>query len=199
MKYSDVMLIAVALAIDASAMAISNCTIYKSSITRKKQLAMPVLFAIFQGLMPLIGFYVATLFSSSSTHIMDFLSSAIFFVLSAKIFVEIFKNNKQIVFTIKEAREKSKKQKTAVLSFSILLIQGIATSIDALVVGITLSNLAFSIMLAMFIIALITFIMVSVSLLLGKHFEFVFGKYSDLVGAIILLFLAIKSLIKALL
>ena len=81
---------------------------------------------------------------------------------------------------------------------SVLFLQGVATSIDALVVGITLINLTFSIFIAVLVIALLTFIVVGIALLLGQKLGCAFGKYADYVGAIILLSLAIKSLIQAL-
>ena len=75
-------------------------------------------------------------------------------------------------------------------------MQGIATSIDALVIGITFVELTFSIWLAILVIAVITFIIVGLCVLFGKKLGHVFGKYADFVGATILLILAIKSLVQ---
>ncbi len=198
MKLYDIILIAISLAMDASAVTISNCSTYKRTLTTKRKWAMPIAFAIFQGIMPLIGFFIGSLFSSLIGKIAGFLSSAIFFILSGKIFIDIIKEKRECVCTLSEQKENSEKEKTAILTIPVLLLQGVATSIDALVVGITFVNLSFSVFLAVLVIAVLTFIIVGVALLLGQKLGCAFGKYADYVGAIILLILAIKSLIQAL-
>ena len=198
MKLLDIILIAISLAMDASAVTISNCTAYKRTLTKKRKWAMPIAFAVFQGIMPLIGFFVGSLFSSFIGKIAGFLSSAIFFILSGKIFIDIIKNKRECVCTFSEQKENSEKEKTAILTISVLILQGVATSIDALVVGITFVNLTFSVFLAVLVIAVLTFIVVGVALLLGQKLGCAFGKYADYVGATILLALAIKSLVQAL-
>ena len=198
MKLYDIILIAISLAMDASAVTISNCTAYKNTLTNKRKWAMPITFAIFQGIMPLIGFFVGSLFSSFIGTIAGFLSSAIFFILSGKIIFDIINEKRECVCTLSEQKALCEREKTAILTMSVLILQGVATSIDALVVGITLINLTFSIFLAVLVIALLTFIVVGIALLLGQKLGCAFGKYADYVGAIILLALAIKSLIQAL-
>lgn len=198
MKLYDIILIALSLAMDASAVTISNCTAYKRTLTKKRKWAMPITFAIFQGVMPLIGFFVGSLFSSFLGKIAGFLSSAIFFILSGKIFIDIIKDKRECVCTFSEQKAQCDKEKTAILTIPILLLQGVATSIDALVVGITFIDLTFSIFLAVLVIAILTFIVVGIALLLGQKLGCAFGKYADYVGAIILLTLAIKSLVQAL-
>lgn len=195
MNYYDISLIAVALAMDASTIAISNCTAYKDSLTRKKEFAMPILFAFFQALMPLIGFFVGNIFSSFLEQIAGYLSSAIFLLLSGKIVYDIIKEKNESGCTIKE----QEKQKHAILTFSVLILQGVATSIDALIVGITLVNLNFNILIAISIICFITFIMVWLAVIFGKKIGNVFGNYAEWVGAILLFILAIKSFLQTIL
>ena len=160
MKLYDIILIAVSLAMDASAVTISNCSAYKNTLSTKRKWAMPVAFGVFQGIMPLIGFFVGSLFSSVLGKIAGFLSSAIFFVLSGKIFIDIIKDKRECVCTLSEQKEKCEKEKEAVLTIPMLILQGVATSIDALVVGITFVNLTFSVYLAVLVIAVLTFIIV---------------------------------------
>jgi putative Mn2+ efflux pump MntP len=76
-------------------------------------------------------------------------------------------------------------------------LQAVSTSIDALVVGITFIDLTFSLWLAIAIIVLTTFVIVSLALALGKKLGCMFGKYADYVGATILLILSIKSFVQA--
>ena len=80
---------------------------------------------------------------------------------------------------------------------AVLLVQALATSIDALAVGVTLINLTFSVYIAVALIAVVTFIFVSVALIFGKSLGKLFGGYAEWLGAIILFILATKSLIEA--
>ncbi len=196
MNYYDISLIAIALAMDASAITISNCTVYKNSLTRKKEFAMPFLFSVLQAIMPLIGLFVGSIFSSVLQENVGYLTSTIFFILSLKIVYDMIKDNKECEYTIKEAKQSKEKQKRANLTFSILFLQGIATSIDALVVGITFVNLTFNIFIAILMIFFITFIIVFLALTLGKKLGCVLGKYAEWLGAILLLTLAIKSFVQ---
>jgi putative Mn2+ efflux pump MntP len=76
----------------------------------------------------------------------------------------------------------------------VILVQAFATSIDALVVGITLNEYTIPFYLSVIIIALVTFGLVSLALLLGKKLGKVLGEYSNYVAIFIILFLAIKNL-----
>lgn len=197
MNLYDVILIAVALSMDAGAITISNCSVYKNSLDAKKQWSMPIFFAIFQGIMPLIGFFLGSLLTFIRGDFASYLSSAIFFILSGKIFIDIIKDAKEKTCTLTEAKGECKKEKKVQnLTFLVLILQGIATSIDALVIGITFAQLTFSIWLAILVIAVITFIIVGLCVLFGKKLGHAFGKYADFVGAFILLILAIKSLVQ---
>ena len=191
MELYEIILIGIALSMDACALTIANCSTYKNSLTRQKEWAMPIAFAIFQGAMPLIGFFIGSLFSGVIGAIADFLTAIIFFALAAKIIFDLVKDMKT------EATSTNKSTKTAKFSFTILIIQALATSIDALAVGVTLVNLTFSVFIAVGIIAVITFILVSLALAFGKSLGKWFGCYAEWFGAGILILLAIKSLIES--
>ena len=190
MNLLDVILICVALSMDAFAITISNCITYKKTLTPFKQWSMPVAFAIFQGVMPLIGYFVGSTFAGYLQNYAGYLVSAVFFILAGKIIFDIYKD--------KKCDESSCECENAKLGFGTLIVQAIATSIDALIVGVTLSlSLTFSIGWAVTAIALTTFVLVSVALLLGKLLGKALGSYADWVGAGILLIIAIKNLIEA--
>ena len=193
MNLYDVILIALALSIDAGAIAISNCSVYKNSLSAKKQWSMPIFFAVFQGAMPLLGFLLGNLLSFVQSDFASYLSSAIFFILAGKIFIDIIKDLKEKDCSLEKCKEEQKVQN---LTFLVLILQGVATSIDALVVGITFVNLTFSVYFAVLVISLITFVFVSLCVVFGKKLGKIFGKYADFMGATILLILAIKSLVQ---
>lgn len=190
MNVLDVILIGVALSMDACALTIANCSTYKNLFKQKKAWSMPVFFAIFQGLMPLIGFFVGSFFSKHLSAVAGYIVSAVFFALAIKIVIDIKKSK------CDEKNDKVCERKS--LSYPMVLIQALATSIDALLIGVTLSiGLTFSIWWAVLLIAGVTAILVSVALLIGKFMGAVFGKYAEWVGATILFALAVKELITA--
>ncbi len=198
MNLLDVLGIGVALSMDACALTIANCTAYGKALTGKKGLAMPLLFALFQGLMPLIGFFVGSLFAKYLSSIGGYLTAAVFYVLCGKIIFDIVKDYREAKeFDLNGKSERTDSQKKN-FSFAMLLVQAIATSIDALIVGVTLSfELTFSIWWAVLAISAVTFALVLLALLLGKSIGSLLGKYASWAGAAILFVLATKTLIEA--
>ena len=195
MEILDIILIALALSMDACALTISNCTVYKCDLTAKKEWSMPIAFGLFQGIMPLIGYFISNIFSSITGKVAGFLTAGIFLFLAGKIVYDIFKDKDQQFCPIKDENSNKKSNFT----LSVLLLQAVATSIDALAIGVTFINLQMSVFVAVLVIALVTAILVSLALLFGKKLGKLFGAYAEWIGAIILFILAIKSLIQAIL
>lgn len=190
MNVLDVILIGVALSMDAAALTVANCATYRTGLTTRKKWAMPIFFAVFQGIMPLIGYLVGWVFADMLSKISGYLVSAIFLFLAIKILIDYIKESKQS----ETCGEEQQKQ----LTYKLLLLQAVLTSIDALAVGVTLGlELAFSVYFAVLIIAGVTFAIVSIALVLGDSIGKAFGKYSSVFGFIILLTLAIKTFIEA--
>lgn len=193
MQILDVILIGIALSIDACALTIANCATYGCSLTKKKEWLMPITFAIFQGLMPIIGYYIGFAFKEYIGEAIKHISASIFLLLAIKIVFDIIKESKEK----KQINSPTKCQKNTCLTITVLLVQAVATSIDALAIGVTFINLKFSVFIAVLIIAIITFMLVSIALFFGKSLGKIFGKYAEWVGAIILIILSIKSFIEA--
>lgn len=191
MNVLDIIFIGLALSMDACALTISNCAVYKNSLNKKNELSMPIAFAIFQGIMPLLGYYIGSLFSETIGNFAGYLSAIIFFVLALKIVIDIYKDNSY------QITEQKVQKNTAKLTLLVLLVQAVSTSIDALAIGVTFINLQFSVYIAVIIISLVTFVLVSLALLFGKKLGDLFGQYAEWLGAIILFILSIKSLIEA--
>lgn len=203
MEILEIILIGVALSMDACAITIANCTAHKCELTRKRELAMPIFFAIFQGLMPLIGYLIGSLFAGYILAYTDYLTAGIFLFLAIKIVVDIFKEKNAEKCCALKAETPSLnsceiKKKKSSFSVWIILIQAVATSIDALAVGVTFINLTLPVYAAILIIVGVTFLLVCAALLFGKTLGKLFGEYAEWIGAGILFILAIKSLIDAL-
>ena len=103
MNYFDVIMVGLALSIDACALTIANCTAYKDALTRKKAWRMPATFALFQGLMPLIGFFVGGLFAKYLQAVSGYITSAVFFALCGKIIFDIIKESRELKEVGKDA------------------------------------------------------------------------------------------------
>lgn len=195
MNILDVILIGIALSMDACALTIANCATYGKNLTKKNEWSMPIAFAIFQGVMPLIGYFVGSTFADSIKGFSGYVTFGIFFILAMKIVFDIVKEQiekNKIIEVDKNAVETQK------YTYGILIVQAIATSLDALFIGVTLPlELTFSVYIAVVIIMVITFILVTIALLFGKYLGKLFGKYAEYVGAIILFILAVKKLIEA--
>lgn len=191
MDILDIVFIGVALSMDACALTIANCVEQRCSLTKKQAWSMPILFALFQGLMPLIGYLIGSLFYEYIGSYGKYLTAAIFFALGLKMIFDVIKEKRQGNNEEDDcARAKSKN-----LTLGVVTIQAVATSLDALVVGITLNKYALPPFVSVAVIAVVTFALVSLSLLLGKSLGKVLGKYSNYVAIVIILLLAVKNLI----
>lgn len=199
MKILDIILVGVALAMDAFALTIANCTTYKDSLNRKKEWGMPIAFAIFQGVMPLIGYFLGSLFFSYVENVIGYITAGIFFLLALKIVIDIIKDKRAEKKKEKDCElcNNAPEKKTAKFTIWVLLLQALATSIDALAVGVTLVASPINVFVAVGIIAGITFVIVTASLFIGKYLGNLLGDYATYFGALLLFALSIKSLIEA--
>ena len=230
MTVYDVILIGIALAMDAFAITVANCAAYGKTLTKKQAWSMPIAFALFQFLMPVTGYYIGSLFAEYIGGVSKFLTAAIFFALSLKIVIDNLKKPRAEVTErqdaadravaaagtageggsgVKDTSAESAKNrgagcacpahKDATLKFSVLILQAVATSIDALIIGVTFAaELSFSVFFAGGIIGTVTFILVAAALLFGKYLDRLFGKYAEWLGAVILFALAVKNLAEGL-
>lgn len=184
MKIYEIILIGIVLALDAFSVTVANCTIYKKDLNKLKSLSMPFAFAIFQFIMPLIGFFIGSLVASYITEIAKYITAGVFFILGIKIIIDILKPKEE------DVKENN-------FTFWLLIIQGLATSIDALVIGVTFAIRIVEFLPSLFaslIIGIITFIICLIALFIGKKLDKVFDKYAEWIGAIILIALAVKNL-----
>ena len=145
--------------------------------------------------MPIIGFYLGSLFAGFLAPASGYITAGVFLLLSGKILFDIVYERKKEKYSDGETPKKPEN-----FSFVLLLIQAVATSIDALLIGFTFacSGLADP-FIPCIIIGATTFIIVSVALFIGKSLGKLLGKYAIVFGACILFALFVYNLVKAVL
>jgi putative Mn2+ efflux pump MntP len=177
----EIFLIAVGLAMDAAAvsMAIGART---KNIGRAAVLKPSAMFGLFQGVMPLIGFVVALAFANIVEAYDHYISFVILAILGGKM--------------IYEGLHESEEEKEVGLGLRLLTVLAIATSIDALAVGATLAFLNQNIILSAFIIAVVTFALSAISVVIGhKIGEKLEGK-AEVFGGAVLVLIGTKILVE---
>lgn len=176
----ELVLIAVGLAMDA--FAVSVCKgLSMSKMEWKKAVIIGLYFGGFQALMPLIGYVLGVGFEDK----IKSLDHWIAFVLLVFIGMNMIKE----AFEIKE--ESNDK-----IDFKTMIILSIATSIDALAVGVTFAFLNVNILLAISLIGIITFIISMIGVKIGNVFGDKYETKAELAGGFILIFLGAKILLE---
>ena len=178
-------LLGVGLAMDAFSVAMAN-GIRDPKMCGAKMCGIAGIFAVFQGLMPLIGWIcihtVVQYFHAFQAWI-PWIALALLGYIGGKMLYEGIKSQSCPVVP-------------AVLGFGALLVQGIATSIDALSVGFTIANYLLPMALAAaLIIAAVTFVICMAGLYVGKKAGSCLSGKAGIVGGAILIFIGLEIFI----
>lgn len=185
----EVLLTGVGLSMDAAAVGMTN-GLNEPKMRLTKILLIALFFGVFQGVMPLIGYFAGTLFAEAVASIAPYVALVLLGFIGGKM--------------IYEALKKSKEEEEAVKNLGVgaLTVQAIATSIDALAVGISLlalngiGALKVNIFAACAIIAACTFVISLAAVFIGKKFGTVLADKAELIGGIILVAIGLKIFIE---
>lgn len=182
----ELLLLAVGLSMDAFAVSVCKGLGMKK-VTLKAQCTCGVWFGGFQALMPLVGFLLGTLFAAAIQAVDHWIA----FALLALIGVNM----------LREALEKHDcdccKESSADLSVKTMFVMAIATSIDALAVGISLAMAGdVNIVLAVVLIGVTTFLLSALGVKIGNIFGARFEKKAQCAGGVILVLLGVKILLE---
>lgn len=192
LSIGELLLTAVALSMDAMAVAISS-GILAGKVRIKDAVLMAFFFGFFQFLMPVAGYYIIPILSSVfGDGVIGFVNTADHFIAFALL---AFIGGKMIYDSIKNDDEEGADS----FAFKTLLLMAIATSIDALAVGITYNTLALTTGFFWFAVAsigVITFTLSLLGVLLGKKLGNAFKRWAVLGGGIVLVGIGIKILVE---
>ena len=181
MDIFSILFIAIGLSMDTFAVSISNGLSIRN-LTFTKALPIAFSFAFFQGLLPLLGWLLGI---GIEKYIVEFDHWIAFLLLS-------FIGVKMIFESLTISDEKAKTD----LNFLTIVGQSVATSIDALIVGVGFALLNYSILTPVFIIGAVTFFFAMIGLRLGKFFGVTFGRTVEIIGGIILIGIGLKILVE---
>jgi len=180
MEFITIIIIAVGLAMDAFAVSIvSGATC--SQVKVKHALRMALFFGAFQAFMPLIGALAGVTIKGFITGWDHWIAFALLTAVGAKMIYESFKI-------------KPGKQDLDPANLGVLLVLSIATSIDALAVGITLSLIIAGLVIPVTIIGIVTFLLSYLGVFIGKKFGHFFESKIEALGGLVLIALATKIL-----
>ena len=179
--YLESMALGVGLSMDACAVSMAN-GLNEPQMKKHKLFLIAFMFGLFQGVMPLLGYLLGNVFLQYIEKFIPWIALGILSFLGIKMIIEGTKKNKE---------EKVKK-----LTFQTILIQAIATSIDALGVGITFADYKIlEAVVAVLIIGVITFSICVIAVLLGKRFGDKLGNKAIILGGIILVAIGLEIFI----
>ncbi|MDU6743581.1 putative sporulation protein YtaF [Peptoniphilus harei] len=181
MNFISVLLIGVGLSMDAFAAAICKGLAIKKNFL-EKSLVIALFYGVFQGLMPLIGYFLGSIFAEK----LQAIDHWIVFVLLGLIGLNM----------IREARDKTCPVEEDRLDIKNLFMLAIATSIDALAVGVSFAFLKIRISLAVLVIGLTTFIISFAGVQIGKFFGITLKDKAQVAGGVILILLGTKILVE---
>ena len=185
MRFYEIVLIAVGLAMDA--FAVSVCKGLKmSKVDYKYTFIIALFFGVFQAaLMPLLGYFLGNAFANSIAAIDHWIAFILLAFIGGKMIYEAIKNEGEGYCDLK-------------YDFKEITLLAFATSIDALAVGISFAFLQVEIWSAASYIGVITFILSIIGVLVGNRFGVKFKSKAEFAGGIILVLIGIKILLEGL-
>ena len=188
MNYIDVFLTAISMSIDAMTVNATN-GLQESNMSKKKMLLISFLFGLFQFLMPVIGYFIGFSFKKYVEIYIPWIAFALLTLLGVKSFIDWIKdfNKKEIICLEKVGGGK-------------ILVEAVATSIDALCIGFVYLNYSINdAMLVFGIIGIVTFILSFVAVYLAHFLGDKIKKWAGLIAALVFIAVGLKILLEGIL
>ena len=183
--FFELFLIGVGLAMDAFAVFVCK-GLAMNKVNKKQAVVIGLYFGGFQALMPFIGWFLGVSFQKYITSIDHWIA----FILL------VFIGGKMILEAVKEPDIEEIREKDPPLDHKEMLMLAVATSIDALAVGITFAFLDTPIVEAVVIIGVTTFALSVFGVFVGNFFGTKYKKKAEIAGGIILILIGVKILLE---
>lgn len=176
-------MIGVGLAMDAFSVSVTDgIMLGRAKLSQAVKIAL--FFGLFQFLMPVIGYAAGSTFAEVIESFAHWVAFCILALIGGKMIYE--------AFTDEENADEGKNP----LAFKTLLVLAIATSIDALAVGVTFATMATPVLISSAIIGVVTFFISFAGVMIGSRAGDIFGNKAEIAGGTILILIGIKILIE---
>lgn len=198
MDILSIVLIAIGLSMDAFAVSVTNGIIIRE-LKVGHALKVGLYFGVFQALMPLAGWVAGSQFKDYIVNVDHWIAFALLAFIGGKMIHEAF-GEEEAAETIGGMCEVAVSNQGTVcenpLKMSRLIVLAVATSIDALAVGISFAFLRVSIVWSSLMIGFITFIICFAGVYIGNRFGGLLKKKAEIVGGLILICIGLKILLE---
>ena len=182
--FIELFLIGVGLSMDA--FAVSVCKgLGMQRVNKKQMLVIGLYFGGFQALMPLIGWALGIRFQEYITSMAHWVAFVLLIIIGGKMIVEAIRDKDEVEIG----------EKDLPLNHKELLLLAVATSIDALAVGITFAFLGTPIIEAISIIGCTTLGLSMLGVVIGNFFRTLYKKKAEIAGCVILILIGLKILL----
>ena len=183
--FVEIFLIGIGLAMDAFAVSICK-GLGMSKLNKKQAVVIAAYFGGFQAFMPLVGWVLGIRFQEYITSIDHWIAFVLLAFIGGKMIAESLKGETCEVIEVKDAP----------LNHKELVVLAIATSIDALAVGITFAFLNTPIIPAIIIIGITTFIICIMGVVIGNVFGCKYNNKAEFAGGLIFVLIGVKILLE---
>lgn len=181
MEFLTVLLLGIALSMDAFAVSLC-CGTNLHEKKFKTAVLIGFYFGLFQALMPLAGFKFGYMLEDMISAFDHWVAFGLLSIIGGKMLFEGIKTDPAC------------KKSINVTKFSVVIALAVATSIDALIAGLSLAYMNMNIYTAISIIGITTFIFSYFGVYLGERFSYKLGNKAEIIGGIILILIGIKTL-----
>lgn len=182
----ELTLLSVGLAMDAFSVSVCQGLSMKK-LSVRSGIVIAAFFGVFQGVMPLIGYFLGSRFAGYISSVSHWIAFILLGIIGGKMIWEAL-----------HEEEGSGKKSEYKLALGALTILAVATSIDALAVGIVFAAADVNLILSVIMIAVITFIISFAGVVIGHKFGSRFEKKAEIAGGVILILIGLKMLLDGL-
>ena len=180
MSIIEILLIGIGLSMDAAAVSMTNGMCYKLRL--KHVLSIGLAFGVFQGIMPLLGYFLGTLFATQIAAFDHWIALILLGFIGGRMVWEGVHHDSSC-----PARP---------FSVGRLIMQAVATSIDALAVGVSFAAVQTNIWIAISVIAATTFVLSLVSVKIGQRIGDKLNSKAEIFGGTILVLIGVKIFVE---
>lgn len=186
MTLLEIFLIGIGLSMDAFAVAICKGLAMPDKVDRKGALLIALYFGVFQAVMPTLGWLLGSQFARYVTRLAPWIAFILLVWIGGNMIRESL------------SKEEREEEETGSVSHKELLVLAVATSIDALAVGVTFSmlELAVSIGAAVALIGCTTFVISLAGVYVGNVFGAKYKNKAEFVGGTILILIGVKIILE---